>query len=71
MELEETASVVAQQRQLRKILASRDPLMTKVQRVMRLGFGEEVAEDLVERYQLGQQPLAYYERLTGRVDLDG
>lgn len=45
------------------ILASKHDPITKVRQMMALGIGEEVAEDIVERYQLGQQIPVYYERL--------
>ena len=48
------------------ILDSSDDLITKVQKVMRLGFVEEVADDLVERHQLGFKQPAYYDPMFNR-----
>lgn len=51
------------ERQLEEILFSDvDPVM-KVQHIVDLGFDEEAASDIVERYQIGQQSPVYYEQL--------
>ncbi len=39
-----------------------DPVM-KVQQIINLGFDDETATDIVERYQIGQQAPVYYEQL--------
>jgi len=59
-----------QQHELAKVLASPANLIAKVQAVMRLGFSEEVADDLVERHQLGQRLPVYYERLVSHSVTD-
>jgi hypothetical protein len=45
------------------LLSSLDPV-SKVRRIMALGVEEEEANELVERYQIGQMTPVYYERLN-------
>lgn len=51
------------QTKLERVLISSHDAITKVRQIMTLGFDQEVAEDIVERHQLGQQMPVYYERL--------
>lgn len=44
------------------LMSSLDPV-SKVRRIMALGVEEEEANDMVERYQIGQMTPVYYERL--------
>ncbi len=55
--------VVWQERRLEEILFSSADPVTKVQQIVRLGFDPEVADEIVERYQIGTQSPVYYERL--------
>jgi hypothetical protein len=52
-----------QERRLEEILMSGADPVTKVRHIMGLGFAEEVADEIVERYELGQRAPVYYERL--------
>ena len=54
-----------QDRQVEDILyaANLNPL-TKVQRIVDLGYDEQSADEMVEYYQLGQRAPVYYERLN-------
>lgn len=61
--------VVWQERRLEEILFSDTDPVSKVQQIIRLGFDPEVADEIVERHQLGSQSLVYYERLDF-ADLD-
>ena len=67
----ETARFDLGQSRLETILLSSSAPLTKVRAIMALGFGEEVAEDIVERHQLGQQTPVYYERLPLGYDEPG
>jgi len=55
--------VVWQERRLDEILYSNTDSTAKVQQIMRLGFDEEIASELVERHQAGTQIPVYYETL--------
>jgi hypothetical protein len=62
--------VVWQERRLEEILFSNTDPVSKVQQIIRLGFDPEVADEIVERHQLGaNQAPVYYERLDF-ADLD-
>lgn len=50
--------------ELASILKTDSDPLSKVRQIMRLGFEEEVADDMVERYLLGQPAPVYYEQLT-------
>lgn len=50
-------------RRIEEILVSDNTPIGKVQLIMQLGVGEEAADELVERYQIGQMAPVYYERL--------
>lgn len=52
-----------QERRLEELLYTDLDPVSKVQKIVRLGFSEEAANDLVERHQLGLQNTAYYETL--------
>lgn len=52
-----------QERRLEELLYTDLDPVSKVQQIMRLGFNEEAANELVERHQLGLQSPVYYERL--------
>jgi hypothetical protein len=54
---------VWQERRLEEILFSNTDPVSKVQQIIRLGFDPEVADEIVERHQLGTQAPVYYERL--------
>lgn len=55
--------MVWQERRLEEILFSNTDAVSKVQQIVRLGFDPEVADELVERHQVGSQMPAYYETL--------
>lgn len=55
--------IVWQERRLEEILYSNADAASKSQQIIRLGFEPEIADELVERYQLGTQTPAYYESL--------
>jgi hypothetical protein len=61
--------VVWQERRLEEILFSSTDPVSKVQQIIRLGFDPEVADEIVERHQLGTKAPVYYERLDF-ADLD-
>jgi hypothetical protein len=52
-----------QERRLEEVLMSSIDPMSKVRQIMGLGFSEDMAEEVVTRYQSGQQAPVYYERL--------
>jgi hypothetical protein len=58
-----------QERRLEEILFSNTDPVSKVQQIIRLGFDPEVADEIVERHQIGTQAPVYYERLDF-ADLD-
>jgi hypothetical protein len=63
-------NVLWQERRLEEILFSNTDPVSKVQQIIRLGFDPEVADEIVERHQLGSsQAPVYYERLDF-ADLD-
>jgi predicted ribosome quality control (RQC) complex YloA/Tae2 family protein len=60
----------SQEKRLEEILFSSTDPVSKVQQIIRLGFDPEVADEIVERHQIGtQSPTVYYERLDF-ADLD-
>ena len=61
--------VVWQERRLEEILFSNTDPVSKVQQIIRLGFDPEVADEIVERHQIGAHAPLYYERLDF-ADLD-
>jgi hypothetical protein len=61
---------VWQERRLEEILFANADAATKVQQVMRLGFDEEIAEELVERHEIGSQMPVYYETLEFDAEYD-
>ncbi|MDB5178717.1 MAG: hypothetical protein JWN01_660 [Patescibacteria group bacterium] len=61
--------VVWQERRLEEILFSNTDLVSKTQQIIRLGFDPEIADEIVERHQIGTQSPVYYERLDF-ADLD-
>ena len=52
-----------QERRLEEVLMSGIDPVSKVRQIMGLGFSEEAADEIVERYQTGLQAPVYYERL--------
>lgn len=54
---------IQSERLLEEVLFSDADPVLKVQRLINIGFDEEVANDIVERYQIGQNAPVYYERL--------
>ena len=52
-----------QEQRLDEILFAKTDALTKVRQIMKLGFDEEVADEIVERHQTGSQAPVYYERL--------
>jgi hypothetical protein len=52
-----------QEKRLEEILDSNIDAISKVQQVIRLGFEPEIADELVERHQLGSKAPIYYETL--------
>lgn len=61
--------VIWQEHRLEEILYSNADPVSKVQQIIRLGFDPEVADEIVERHQMGTQTPVYYERLDF-ADLD-
>ncbi len=62
--------IVWQERRLEEILYSNVDAADKVQQVMRLGFDEEIANELVERHLVGSQTPVYYESLQFDAEYD-
>ncbi|HVQ44857.1 MAG TPA: hypothetical protein VMT30_07925 [Candidatus Saccharimonadia bacterium] len=58
-----------QEQRIDEILFSNTDSLSKVQSIMRLGFDAEVADEIVERHQVGTRTPVYYERLDF-ADLD-
>ena len=56
-------NAVWQERRLEEILFTDTDPVSKVQQIIKLGFDPEIADEIVERHQLGSQSLVYYERL--------
>ncbi len=54
---------VRQEQRITEILFSSTDPVSKVQQIVRLGFDPEVADEIVERHQIGTQAPVYYERL--------
>lgn len=54
----------SQERRLEEVLFSTADPVSKVQQIIRLGFDPEVADELVERHQIGSQAPDYYETLA-------
>jgi len=55
--------IIWQEQRLEEILFSGTDPVSKVQQIIRLGFDPEVADEIVERHQMGIQAPVYYERL--------
>jgi hypothetical protein len=55
--------VIWQEQRLEEILFSNVDPATKSQQIIRLGFDPEVADEIVERHQIGTQSPVYYERI--------
>lgn len=53
-----------QEKRLEEILDSNLDALSKVQQVIHLGFEPEVADEIVERHQLGSMTPVYYETLV-------
>ncbi len=53
-----------QEKRLEEILDSNIDAISKVQQVIRLGFEPDVADEIVERHQLGSRAPVYYETLV-------
>lgn len=51
------------EKRLEDVLYSDTDPVSKVQQIVDLGYDEEVASEIVERYQIGQHTPVYYERL--------
>lgn len=51
------------ERRMDNILSSNLDPLGKVQHIIKLGFDEEIATEIVERYQSGLRAPVYYERL--------
>jgi hypothetical protein len=62
--------VIWQERRLEEILFSNADPAAKVQQIVRLGFDEEIASELVERHLVGSQIPAYYETLEFDPEYD-
>lgn len=60
MELERSS---VDQRKIEEVLWRDEDPIKKVQQLVDLGLPEEVADTLVERYQIGQSSVVYYEQL--------
>ncbi len=55
--------VIWQEKRLYEIMYSNATPTEKVQQIVRLGFDDEVAEELVERHESGSKAPVYYETL--------
>jgi hypothetical protein len=62
--------VIWQERRLEEILFSNADPAIKVQQITRLGFDDEIANELVERHLVGSQVPAYYETLEFDPEYD-
>lgn len=62
MELENQRQTL---RAVEDILMADDDPIAKVQDLVDIGFEEAAASDIVERYQIGQSDIVYYEQLPG------
>jgi hypothetical protein len=62
--------VIWQERRLEEILFSNTDPGVKVQQITRLGFDEDIANELVERHMVGSQVPAYYETLEFDPEYD-
>lgn len=51
------------EKRLEDVLYSDTDPVSKVQQIIGMGYDEEVASEIVERYQIGQHAPVYYERL--------
>ena len=60
---------VWQEKRLDEILASSVDAAAKAQQIIHLGFDPEIADELVERQQLGVQMPMYYETLRQVSDI--
>ncbi len=58
-----------QEQRLDEILYANIPDVSKVQSIIELGFDAEVADEIVERHQMGTRAPVYYESLDF-ADLD-
>jgi hypothetical protein len=58
-----------QEQRLRDVLDANTDAAKKAQQIIHLGFDPEVADEIVERHQLGSRAPVYYERLDF-ADLD-
>lgn len=63
MELDNT---IVGQRQIEEILWRDEDPIAKVQELVDLGMAEEEADEVVERYQIGQLGPVFYEQLPRR-----
>ncbi len=54
---------IHQEQRLDEILFSNVDALSKVQNIIKLGFDPEVADEIVERHQIGTRAPVYYERL--------
>lgn len=59
-----------QERRLEEILFSNGEATEKVHQIMRLGFDEEIANELVERNMSGSRMPVYYETLQFDAEYD-
>ena len=60
---------VWQEKRLDEILASNVDAAAKAQQIIHLGFDPEIADELVERQQIGAQMPMYYETLRQVSDI--
>lgn len=60
-----------QERRLEEILFANTDPVSKVQQIIRLGFDPEVADEIVGKYQIGQQANSYeyFEKLREYDDV--
>ncbi len=64
-------NAVWQERRLEEILFANTDPVSKVQQIIRLGFDPEVADEIVGKYQIGQQANSYeyFEKLREYDDV--
>jgi hypothetical protein len=61
-------SAIWQEKRLEEILFSNISPVAKTQQIVKMGFDQEIAEEIVTRYQIGQHAPVYYERIDGFAD---
>ena len=66
----EDMDMLRREKQTEEILMSRLNPMEKVKQLMHMGLDEEDADEVVEKYQMGQMVPVYYEKLDFNEEYD-